>query len=52
MSPSMSILCQNILAEKLLQSTFYNQTLYITNVCRVISRITKVALHYNFRTEI
>ena len=43
-SPSMSILCQKILAEKLLQSSFCDQTLYITNVRRVISRVTKVDL--------
>ena len=50
-SPSISILCQNILAEKLLQSTFCDKTLYITNVCRVIRRVTKVALLNNFQNE-
>ena len=44
------ILSKN-LAEKLLPSTFCDQTLYITNVCRVISHVTKVALHNNFLTE-
>ena len=46
-SQSFSILCQNISAEKMLQRTFCDQTLYITNACRVISRITKVALLHN-----
>ena len=32
-STSLSILCQKNIAEKLLQSTFCDQTLYITNVC-------------------
>ena len=50
-SPSISILCQNISAEKLLQKTFCDQTLYISNVCRVIRCITKVALLNNFRPE-
>ena len=49
-SPNNSILCQKNLVETLLQSTFCYQTLYITNVCRVISRITEVALLNNFRT--
>ena len=40
-SPSIFFLCQKFLAKKLLQSTFCNQTLYITNICRVISRVTK-----------
>ena len=44
------ILSKN-LAEKLLPSIFCDQTLYITNVCRVISRITKVTLLNNFLTE-
>ena len=42
---------RNKLAEKLLQSSFCDQTQYITNVYRVISRFTKVALLNNFRTE-
>ena len=49
-SPSNSILCQKNLVETLLQSTLCDQTLYITNVCRVLSSITKVALLNNFRT--
>ena len=40
-----------ICVEELLQRTFYDQTLYTTNVCRVLSRITKVALLNNLRTE-
>ena len=47
-SASILILCHNILAEKLLQSTFCDQTLYLSNVCRVMSRITEVALLNNF----
>ena len=43
--------CHKTLVEKLLQRSFCYQTLYITNVCRVISCITKVALLNNFRTE-
>ena len=39
------------MAEKMLQNTFSDQTLYITNVCRVISHITKVALLNNLPTE-
>ena len=35
---------KKIFAEKLLQCTSCDQTLYITNVCRVKNRITKVAL--------
>ena len=50
-SPSISILYTKILAEKLLQITFCNQTLNITNVCGVLNRITKVALLNNFQTE-
>ena len=50
-TPSISILCQNIILEKLMQTTFGDQTLYITNVCRVISRVTKVALRRNFRNK-
>ena len=46
-SPSISILCYKILAEKLLQKFFGYQTLYsvvyTTNVCRVRRSVTKVA---------
>ena len=37
--------------KKLSQSTFCDQTLYSTSVCRLISHITKVALLNNFQTE-
>ena len=46
--PSMLHLCQKKLSRKLLRSTFCNQILYITIVCKVVSRITKVALQNNF----
>ena len=36
---------------KLLQCTFCDQSLYITNLCGVISHVTKVALLNNFLTE-
>ena len=50
-SPSSSILCPKILVKELLQSTFCDQTLYITSVYRVLSHVTKVALLNNFRNE-
>ena len=51
MSSSIATLCLNILTENCLQSTFCDQTLYITNVCRDISRVTKVALLNNFQNQ-
>ena len=50
-SPNIYILCQQILANKLLQSSFCDQTVYITTVCRLISHITKITLLDNFLTE-
>ena len=50
-SSSISILCQKNWLQKLLQRTFCNQTLYNTNVCRVISHITEVALLNIFWNE-
>ena len=48
---SMSILCQNNVVNKLFQGNFCDPTLYINNVCRVISCITEVALLNNFLSE-
>ena len=48
---SISILCQNNVVNKLFQGNFCDPTLDINNVCRVISRITKVALLNNFLSE-
>ena len=45
------IFCENILAENCLQRTFCDHILYITNVCRHISRVTKVALLNNVHNE-
>ena len=44
---------QYILAEKILESTFAIKpcTSLMYNVCRVISRATKIALLNNFRNE-
>ena len=52
-SPSISMLCPNILTEKWLLHVFCDQTLYITNVYKqiYISRITKLALFNNFRND-
>ena len=49
-SISHHLISSKILGVKLLLGTFCDETLYITNVCRVISRIIKVALLNNFRT--
>ena len=49
-SPSISILRQKILKEKLLQSTFCDQMLYITDICRVVSHSIKTTLQNNFHT--
>ena len=35
----------------MVQSNFCDQTLYIINVCKVISRVPKVALLNNFQNE-
>ena len=47
-SPSISILCQTILVENLSQRTFCDHHVHHSNVCRAISRITKIALLNNF----
>ena len=46
-------MCQYILAEKIWQSTFAIKpcTSLMYNVCRVISRVTKIALLNKFRNE-
>ena len=48
-SISHHLIASKILGVKLLLGTFCDETLYITNECRFISRIIKVALLNNFR---
>ena len=48
---ALSILCQQYLVDILLQRTFCDHILYITNVCRAISRVIKVVLLNNVPNE-
>ena len=42
---------QTFLLKNRCKVLYCDQTLYITNVCRVINRVTKVALLNNFQNE-